>query len=150
MPFKSDKLGEWGVGLLDVNLITRRMLRIRNFRADKKLDKQFLWTFLDYFICCFLRPSECHHHFSVATLVGVLKRATQKRKFIRDERTMDRLEAKDRETSRSDSQASEAPSKIANTQQSVTGELKIAGLFIEMMSSHCKKQTEWNLVCFNS
>ncbi|XP_052708586.1 uncharacterized protein LOC128183562 isoform X10 [Crassostrea angulata] len=65
-------------------------------------------------------PPECHHHFSVATLVGVLKRATQKRKFIRDEKTVDRLEAKDRETSRSDSQASEAPSKIANPQQSVT------------------------------
>ncbi|XP_062571168.1 dynein axonemal heavy chain 3-like, partial [Saccostrea cucullata] len=65
-------------------------------------------------------PPECHHHFSVATLVGVLKRATQKRKFIRDEKSVDRLEAKDRETSRSDSQASEAPSKVANPQQSVT------------------------------
>lgn len=75
-----------------------------------------------------IRPPECHHHFSVATLVGVLKRATQKRKFIRDEKTVDRLDAKDRETSRSDSQASEAPSKIANPQQSVTGELKMGYL----------------------
>lgn len=80
---------------------------------EKYMQTYFLW----------IRPPECHHHFSVATLVGVLKRATQKRKFIRDERSVDRLEAKDRETSRSDSQASEAPSKIVNPQQSVAGRL---------------------------
>lgn len=89
---------------------------------------------MNFFKISLIRPPECHHHFSVATLVGVLKRATQKRKFIRDEKTVDRLEAKDRETSRSDSQASEAPSKIANPQQSVTGELKLG--YLEILCNH--------------
>ncbi|XP_067674368.1 uncharacterized protein [Haliotis asinina] len=52
-------------------------------------------------------PSQFHHHFTISALVGVLKRAMQKRKFIREEKTADRLDKKD-ETSRSESQASEA------------------------------------------
>ncbi|KAJ8314952.1 hypothetical protein KUTeg_007102 [Tegillarca granosa] len=66
-------------------------------------------------------PSHYHHHFGIATLIGVLKRASQKRKFIRDEKSQDKGDIKGKdEASRSESQASEAPVKITlNPQQSM-------------------------------
>lgn len=73
----------------------------------------------------FFRPSHYHHHFGIATLIGVLKRASQKRKFIRDEKSQDKGDIKGKdEASRSESQASEAPVKITlNPQQSMNGKL---------------------------
>ncbi|XP_076466964.1 uncharacterized protein LOC143298129 [Babylonia areolata] len=52
-------------------------------------------------------PQEYHHHFSVSALNGVLKRASQKRRSMRD----DKMAEKDKreETSRSESANSEAP-----------------------------------------
>ena len=56
---------------------------------------------------CVDRPQEYHHHFSVSALNGVLKRASQRRRSMRD----DKVSEKDRreETSRSESANSEAP-----------------------------------------
>ncbi|KAL4232681.1 hypothetical protein ACF0H5_007369 [Mactra antiquata] len=75
-------------------------------------------------------PSEVQHHFSVEALIGVLKKAMQKRKYIRDEKTQDKLDMRGKEeTSRSNSQASDAPSRPVLPQQSSTvtqGNVKIA------------------------
>ncbi|XP_041355189.1 dynein gamma chain, flagellar outer arm-like isoform X3 [Gigantopelta aegis] len=54
-------------------------------------------------------PQQFHHHFTISALVGTLKRAAQKRRLIRDDKTSDRQEKKE-DTSRSNSQASEATS----------------------------------------
>lgn len=70
------------------------------------------------------RPPQAQHHFSIETLMGVLRKATQKRKYIRDEKTQDKLDLRSKEeASRSNSQASDAPSKLAMLPaQSSTGE----------------------------
>ncbi|XP_070190368.1 uncharacterized protein [Littorina saxatilis] len=52
-------------------------------------------------------PQEYHHHFSVSALNGVLKRASQKKRSLRDDKVMER--DKREETSRSESANSEAP-----------------------------------------
>lgn len=67
------------------------------------------------------RPQQVHHHFSIDSLVGVLRRVTQKRKYIRDEKTQDKLDLRKEESSRSNSQASDAPSRPVLPQQSSTG-----------------------------
>ena len=38
----------------------------------------------------FFRPEEVHHNFSVASLTGVLHRATQRRKYIREDRSLEK------------------------------------------------------------
>ncbi|XP_055954873.1 dynein axonemal heavy chain 8-like [Patella vulgata] len=55
-------------------------------------------------------PSEFHYHFTISALVGVLKRACQKRRFMRDEKALDKTERRDE--FRSDSVASEATVKL--------------------------------------
>ncbi|KAK6187606.1 hypothetical protein SNE40_005595 [Patella caerulea] len=55
-------------------------------------------------------PSEFHYHFTISALVGVLKRGCQKRKFMRDEKALDKIERRDE--FRSDSVASEATVKL--------------------------------------
>lgn len=67
------------------------------------------------------RPPHVHHHFSIEALIGVLKRAMQKRKYIRDEKTQDKLDTRKEESSRSNSQASDAPSRPVLPAQSSTG-----------------------------
>ena len=63
------------------------------------------------FLC---RPPQSQHHFSIETLTGVLRKAAQKRKYIREEKTQDKLDVRSKEeASRSNSQASDAPSKLA-------------------------------------
>ncbi|XP_035829673.1 dynein heavy chain 5, axonemal isoform X2 [Aplysia californica] len=52
-------------------------------------------------------PQQIHHHFTTQALIGVLKRASQKRRRDRDDRMVQR-DLKD-EASRSESQSSEAP-----------------------------------------
>lgn len=66
-----------------------------------------------------LRPSQIHHHFTPQALLGALKRASQKRRKDRDDRMADRRDMKD-ETSRSESQSSEAPT--TRTMQAMNGE----------------------------
>jgi len=66
------------------------------------------------------RPPHVQHHLSIEALVGVLRRAIQKRKYIRDEKTADKLDLKKEETSRSNSQASDSRPNLP--QQSSTGE----------------------------
>ncbi|KAK3577475.1 hypothetical protein CHS0354_032326 [Potamilus streckersoni] len=66
-------------------------------------------------------PNNFHHHFSILAITGALKKASFKRRFMRDEKTQDRLDTKNKEeTSRSNSQASDAPSKPILPQQSST------------------------------
>ncbi|XP_052807484.1 dynein axonemal heavy chain 5-like isoform X7 [Mya arenaria] len=65
-------------------------------------------------------PPQIQHHFSIEALVGVLRRAMQKRKYIRDEKTQDKMDMKKEETSRSNSQASDSRPNLP--QQSSTGE----------------------------
>ncbi|OWF37572.1 Dynein heavy chain 5, axonemal [Mizuhopecten yessoensis] len=70
-----------------------------------------------------------HHLFGIATWTGVLKRALQKRKYVRDEKTQDRIESKTKdETSRSESQASEAPTKLAGLQNVASSNVKISSV----------------------
>ncbi|KAL5009692.1 hypothetical protein ScPMuIL_011997 [Solemya velum] len=53
-------------------------------------------------------PSMTHHHFSITSLTAVLRRAMQKRKLIKEEKSQDRNDSKMKdETSRSESQASD-------------------------------------------
>ncbi|ESO89151.1 hypothetical protein LOTGIDRAFT_229063 [Lottia gigantea] len=54
-------------------------------------------------------PHEFHYHFTISSLVGVLKRACQKRRYLRDEKS---TEKDKREESRSESVASEATVKL--------------------------------------
>ena len=64
--------------------------------------------FNHFCVCvCVDRPQEYHHHFSVSALNGVLKRASHRRRSLRD----DKVSEKERreETSRSESANSEAP-----------------------------------------
>ena len=55
----------------------------------------------------YFRPPQFYHHFTISALVGALRRAAQKRKLIREDKTSDRLDKKE-DASRSNSQASEA------------------------------------------
>ena len=71
-------------------------------------------------------PPHVQYNFSIESLVGVLKRAMQKRKYIRDEKTQDKLDLRKEESSRSNSQASDAPSKPVLPQQSSTGWLELS------------------------
>lgn len=66
------------------------------------------------------RPAQVQHHFSVEALIGVLRKAMLKRKYIRDEKTQDKLDLRGKEeTSRSNSQASDTRPVLP--QQSSTG-----------------------------
>ncbi len=83
-----------------------------------------------------LRPEEVHHNFSVTALTGVLSRASQKRKFVRedksiekidrpilDKRTVSQIQSQpDNEASRSNSQMSiGAPSQYLIQPQNSSG-----------------------------
>ncbi|XP_060567478.1 dynein axonemal heavy chain 5-like [Ruditapes philippinarum] len=75
-------------------------------------------------------PAEVQHHFSVEALVGVLKKAMLKRKYIRDEKTQDKLDLRGKEeTSRSNSQASD--SRPVLPQQSSTEPRSRVSLFTQ-------------------
>ncbi|XP_053397319.1 dynein axonemal heavy chain 5-like isoform X6 [Mercenaria mercenaria] len=73
-------------------------------------------------------PAQIQHHFSVEALVGVLKKAMMKRKYIRDEKTQDKLDLKGKEeTSRSNSQASDSRPVLPQQSSTVTqGNVKMA------------------------
>ena len=78
-----------------------------------------LYLFIGFF---YFRAPYVQHHFSIETLTGVLRKAAQKRKYIRDEKTQDKLDLRSKdEASRSNSQASDAPSKLMIPAQSSTG-----------------------------
>ncbi|WAR07684.1 DYHG-like protein [Mya arenaria] len=68
-------------------------------------------------------PPQIQHHFSIEALVGVLRRAMQKRKYIRDEKTQDKMDMKKEETSRSNSQASDSRPNLPQ-QSSTAGHRK--------------------------
>ncbi|GFN75495.1 dynein beta chain, ciliary [Plakobranchus ocellatus] len=88
----------------DVGMILRAKCCSMGFRAPVVLANRLK---LLAELCRDQLPQEIHHHFTTQALLGVLKRASQKRKRDRDDR-MDRAAMKD-EASRSESQSSEAP-----------------------------------------
>lgn len=73
----------------------------------------------------FYRPPEVHHLFGIATWTGVLKKAAMKKRTIKDDKFVDKMDARRDETSRSESQASDNVAQlktgnIMNPQTSVT------------------------------
>lgn len=70
-------------------------------------------------------PFEYHHHFSVSALNGVLKRASQKRRSMRDDKLAEK--EKREETSRSESANSEAPTTRLMSHGGSMGGVKLPG-----------------------
>ena len=75
------------------------------------------------------RPDEIQNSFSIASLTGVLQKAANKRRFIREEKSLEKMEKFERkstiepekgEGSRSESQTSQAPSQLPVQAQSST------------------------------
>ena len=72
------------------------------------------------------RPDEVQNAFSVASLTGVLQKAANRRRFIREEKSTEKMEKFERksqqdaekEGSRSESQTSQAPSQLPAPAQS--------------------------------
>lgn len=79
------------------------------------------------------RPAEVHHNFSPVAFQGVLQRAAQKRKYIREDKSMEKLDRNismvekrvsnldGGHDSRSNSQLSNTPSGYPLNQPSVSG-----------------------------
>ena len=83
-------------------------LKEKRHRRGTNADKLFKEYWLNVNIHSLSnRPHEYHHHFSVSALNGVLKRASQRRRSLRDDKMMEK--DKREETSRSESANSEAP-----------------------------------------
>ena len=66
-------------------------------------------------------PQQIHHHFTPQALIGVLKKASQKRRRDRDDRITVTREVKE-EVSRSESQSSEAPMNRTSGQGAMNSE----------------------------
>ena len=99
--------------LLYANLCKNRYVQL----IRKYTENIHLWRMFAH------RPNDVQHHLSVASLMGVLQRANQRKKLTREDRSMERSDKKGgdgQDMSRSNSVQSTAASSFALTQQLTT------------------------------
>ena len=94
------------------------------------------------------RPEEVHHQFSVTALTGVLQCAAQKRRFVREDKSLEKMEKStlDKRTSQVQSSGGDQDNSRSNSQMSVgaPSQYPLQQQSSTMMGKHNLYQPPWN------